>query len=107
MLDAARTRPLHTYWNDFGRERLRLALHPVDAVALLGPALADPAPAVRRFVARILRELDHDAARTALRAALADPDEDVRIEAAGALLRESLPPPGWDAPPARLYPKLR
>jgi len=105
MLEAARTRPVGR--NDFARERRRLGLHPHEAVASLAPALVDPAPAVRRFAAQLLRELDHEEARSALRPALADLDEDVRLEVAGALLREPLPPPGWDAPSATVEAALR
>ena len=48
---------------------------------------ADPDPRIRQFAARTLARLDNMAARSALEAALADPENTVR-EAAGAALAE-------------------
>lgn len=90
ILHIVRTSPPHVYWHGLDQRRSLFA-HVDEAIALLAPALADGDAQVRRYVARLIRDLDRRAAARVLAPLLADPDEDVRLEAAGAVLQQ----PGW------------
>jgi HEAT repeat protein len=90
ILHIVRTSPPHVYWHGLDQRRALFA-RPDDAIPLLAPALGDPDPQVRRYVARVVRELDRRTARRVLLPLLSDPDDDVRLEAAGAVLEQ----PGW------------
>jgi HEAT repeat protein len=82
--------PEHRYWHDLP-ERRPLFAHRDEAVSAIVPVLRHAEPKVRRYFARLLRDLDRDRARELLRPLLDDPDEDTRLEACGALVGD----PAW------------
>jgi HEAT repeat protein len=87
ILHVVRTSPPHVYWHDLAQLRPLFA-RADEAITLLEPALGDADPQVRRYIARVVRDLDRRGARRVLARHLSDPDDDVRLEAAGAALEQ-------------------
>lgn len=102
ILHIVRTSPPHVYWHGLEQRRALFA-HADESIVLLRPALADTDPQVRRYIARLVRELDCKSAARALAPLLSDSDGDVILEAAGAVLEQ----PGWHGrDPPRPIPAL-
>jgi HEAT repeat protein len=106
ILTAVRTQPLHVYWHGLWDQRRRLFAHGDEALALVVPLLGDPEQHVRRYFARLVRDLDRRRAASVLEPLLSDPDEEVRLEAGAAILWEPAMEPERKANPERPVPPL-
>ena len=108
ILHALETRSESEYWHGLPEERRVLFAHVDEAFAALGPRLGHPSPKARRYLARLLRDLDRSRAATLLFPLLEDPDDSVRFEACGAVIGEApLHPQRTAEPPPAVDPDTR